>query len=128
MAARDTPVIVLAHLLGVLRQEVLGEQRDVLAALAERRQRDRDDVDAVEQILAEPPFGDRFRQILVGRGDHADVGLQLLEPADAAEPPLLQHAQQLHLHDGAHLADLVEEDRALLGDLEQPLLVRRPRR
>ena len=49
----------LPHLLGVLREEVLGEQRDVLAALAQRRQRDRDDVDAVEQILAEPALGDQ---------------------------------------------------------------------
>ena len=44
-------------------------------------------------------------------------------PPSAPELALLQHAQQLHLHDRAHLADLVEEDRALLGDLDQPLLV-----
>ena len=56
------PVIGLLHLLGVLREEVLGEQRDVLAPLAQRRQRDRDDVDAVEQVLAEPPVGDQLRR------------------------------------------------------------------
>ena len=113
----------LVHLLGVLREEVLGEQRDVLAPLAQRRQHDRDDVEAVVQVLAEPALGDGLGQVLVGGGDDPDVGLQFLEAADAAEAPLLQHAQQLHLHHRAHLADLVEEDGALLGDLEQPLLV-----
>ena len=45
-------------------------------------------------------------------------------PADAPELPLLQDAQDLHLQHRAHLADLVEEDRALVGDLDQALLVR----
>ena len=39
----------------------------------------RDDVDPVEQVLAEPALGDRLGQVLVGRRDDADVGLQLLE-------------------------------------------------
>src|SRR6185437_11969643 len=30
----------------------------------------------------------------------------------------LQHAQQLHLHGGAHVADLIEKQRAAFGDLE----------
>ena len=41
--------------------------------------------------------------------------------ADALEHALLQHAQQLHLHRRAHVADLVEEQRAALGDLEAAL-------
>ena len=41
--------------------------------------------------------------------------------ADALEDALLQHAQQLHLHGQAHVADLVEEQRAALGDLEAAL-------
>ena len=54
--------------------------------------------------------------------------VHLLEAADAPEPALLQHPQQLDLHHRAHLADLVEEHRAALGDLEQALLVRCRRR
>ena len=41
--------------------------------------------------------------------------------ADALVDALLQHAQQLHLHRQAHVADLVEEQRAALGDLEASL-------
>ena len=128
MAPREMPVTALPICSAYLARKCSASERDVLAALAQRRQDDRDDVDAVVEVFAEPPLGDRLGQVLVGRGDDADVGLQLLEPADAPEPPLLQHAQQLDLHHRAHLADLVEEDRALLGHLEQPLLVRRRRR
>ena len=88
------------------------------------RQLHRDDVDAVVKVLAEPPFGHQLRQILVGRRHDADVRLDLFEPADAPEAPLLQHAQQLHLHHRRHLADLVEENRAALRDFDQALLGR----
>src|SRR5205814_3302065 len=40
--------------------------------------------------------------------------------ADALDLPLLQYAQQLRLRRHGHLADLVEEDRALVGHLEAP--------
>jgi hypothetical protein len=40
-------------LVGVDAEEVVGEQRDVLEAVAQRRDADRDDVDAIEQVLAE---------------------------------------------------------------------------
>ena len=92
--------------------EVLGEQRDVLDALAERRQPDRDDVDPVEQVFPERALGDHLRQVPVGGGDHADVRLDLLGAAEAPVLPFLQHAEQLDLHELAHLADLVEENRA----------------
>ena len=51
MAARVT--FTLARRGRVLRHEVLDEQRDVLGALAQRRDAQRDDVEAVEQVLAE---------------------------------------------------------------------------
>src|SRR5439155_10804523 len=38
--------------------------------------------------------------------------------ADAEEAPVLEHAQQLDLRRGRHLAHFVEEDRALVGQLE----------
>src|ERR1019366_814616 len=47
----------LAVLGGGPREERLHEERDVLAALAERRERDRDDAKAVEEVLAEAPVG-----------------------------------------------------------------------
>ena len=41
-----------------------------------------------------------------------------LVAADALEALLLQHAQQLGLRGGRHVADLVEEQRAAVGLLE----------
>ena len=77
----------LSHLLVVLRQKVLREERNVLAAIAQRRQVNPDDVDPVEQILAETPVGDELRQILIRRGDDADVGLHFLKTADLWRRP-----------------------------------------
>src|SRR5450756_1058762 len=49
LVARETLAVVLA----VNAQEVRGEQRDVLAALAQRREPDLDGVEAEEQVLPE---------------------------------------------------------------------------
>ena len=39
-------------------------------------------------------------------------------PADARDLTVLQHAQQVDLDLGRHVADLVEEQRALVGELD----------
>ena len=59
-------------------EEVLGEQRDVLAALAQRRDPHLDHVEPVVEVLAEGAARDLGLEIAVGRGDHADVDLDLL--------------------------------------------------
>jgi hypothetical protein len=59
----------LLHLLGVLREEVFGQQRDVLAPLAQRRQVHRDDIDPIEQIFSKAAARDQLLQILIRRGD-----------------------------------------------------------
>src|SRR5262249_54557048 len=70
-----------------LLQEVLHEERNVLAALAERRQPHGDDVEAVEEILAERAVRDHLRELRKrGRGD-SHVDLDRVGDADALEPP-----------------------------------------
>src|SRR5262249_53864984 len=106
-------------------EERFAERQDVLAPLAQRRQSDREHIEAIVEILAELPVGDRLRQIAVGGGDDPRVGPQ---PARAAEPlklPLLQDAQELRLRRQAHLADLVEEQRAARRLFELPRLALR---
>ena len=61
-------------------------------------------------------------QIDVGRGDDAHVDLDRLDAAEPHELALLDHAQQLGLGLERDVADLVEEDRPLVGELEEPLL------
>src|SRR4051794_14625108 len=101
--------------------ERLDEQRQIVLALAKRRQAERKDVEAVVQILAQLSGLHRFGRIDVGRGDDADVDRLFGPAAEAAELPLLQHAQQLHLRRRRHLADLVQEQRPAIGELEAAL-------
>ena len=61
-------------------------------------------------------------QIAVRRRNHAHVDLRRPRRADRLELPLLEHAQQLHLHVERQLADLVEEDRPVVRELEPPRL------
>ena len=99
-------------------QDVLGQGRDVLGAVAERRDDDPGDVEAVEQVLAEPAGGDLPGQVAVRGRDDPGVGAEGLGPADALELPLLEDAEDLGLGREGQLADLVEEDGAAGGALE----------
>ena len=58
------------------------------------------------------------------RGDEPDVDLDGVGAAQPLELTLLQHPQQLHLGGEVDVADLVEEQRAALGELEPPFLAR----
>jgi hypothetical protein len=69
---------------------------DVLAAFAQRRDRQGDDFEAVEQVLAEAPGGHLGAQVAVGGGDDAHVDGHLGLAADRADAPL-ERPQQLGL-------------------------------
>ena len=121
-ASGESSIARLRVLLAVLLEEVLRQQRDVLLALAQGRQRHRDDVQAVVEVLAELPLLHHLAQVDVGRGDDPHVHLDVLDAAKPHELAFLDHAQQLGLRLERDVADLVEEDAALVGELEQPLL------
>jgi hypothetical protein len=111
------------HAARPLGEEMLDQQRHVLAALAERRQVDREDGEAIEEILAETLGRNGFVDVAVSGGDYAGVDRDLAAAADALHRTLLDHAQQLHLHVGRHVADLVEEKRAAVRIFEAPALL-----
>ena len=94
---------------------MLDEQRDVAAALAQRRHVHADDREAVVEVLAERLLRDLGAQVAVGRGDDAHVDLLVRVGADLAHRALVEHAQQRRLQVERQLADLVEEDRAAVG-------------
>ena len=101
---------------------MLDEQRDVLLALAQRRQVDVDDVEAVVQVLAEPAALDLVVEVAVRRGDDADVDLdrQRCEPTRSNSRSWRTRSSFACIAE-RHLADLVEEDRAVVGHLEAAL-------
>src|SRR5262249_16723974 len=101
--------------------ERLYEQLQIFFPLAQRREAEGEDVEPIEQILAQLALLDRILRFQVRRRDDADVDRLLGAPAEPPELPLLQHAEQLHLRGRRHLADLIEEERAAIGELEAAL-------
>ena len=100
--------------------EVPDEERDVLAALAQRRDLDREHLEAVVEVGAQAPLGDGGLEVAVGGGDDAHVRLDRVRRAEALERPFLEDAQEPPLDVAREVADLVEEDRAAARDLEAP--------
>ena len=97
-----------------------------MSALRSRsgRQEDLERVEPEEQVLAEQLVGDHLAEVAIGRAEDADVDAERLVLADAADLAGFEEPQQLDLHALVQLADLVEEERAAVGDLEEPLAVR----
>ena len=88
---------VLAHLFRVFLEEVLGEQLEVLLPLPQGRHLDLDDVEAVEEVLPEPPGDDLVLQVPVGGGDDPDVHADVHAAADGPDRLGLDRPQPLHL-------------------------------
>ena len=87
------------------------------------RNLDREDGEAVEQIFAEGAGVDRRVDVAMGGGDDPHVHADLAAAADPLHGALLEHAQQLHLHLGGHVTDLVEKEGAAIGLLEPALVL-----
>ena len=99
-------------------EEFAGEQRDVFLAVAQRRNEEGDDVEAVEEVFAEVAAGDLFFEVFIGGGDDAGVDVDGSAGADGIEALFVQSAQNLCLRLQAHVADFVEEEGAAIGALE----------
>ena len=100
---------------------MVDQQRQVLAPLAERRERDGHHVDAVVEVLAEATVAHQGLQIAMGRGEEPHVDRDRPARPDALELALLQDPEQLHLQVGGQIADLVEEQAPAVGQLEAAL-------
>ena len=112
-----------------LGDEMVGQQDDVAAAVAQRRNGDRETRSAGNTdprgTCPSPTISSRLRLVAAMMRRSTLTGR---DAADALEGLLLQHAQQLGLHRQAQFADLVEEDRAAVGHLEPALAHGRRRR
>ena len=108
--------------LGGTHEQMAGKRRDVALPVAQRRDRDVDDVEPVIEVLAEAAGGDLLAEAPVGRGDDAHVDGERAGAADALDFAGLDRAQQLGLGLEREVADLVEEQRAAVGQLEPALL------
>src|SRR5262249_5635051 len=98
--------------------EVIAEGVDSFWPLTEGRYRDREDVQAVVQIVTEAAPFDHPAEVPVRGGDQTDVDVDRPCPTETLELVLLQHAEELRLQLERDLAHLVEEERATVSELE----------
>src|SRR5271168_3755532 len=95
-----------------------GQHGNVFAALAERGQVDLNGVEAKEQIFAELSARTGGREIGISGGKHSHVDAARARRAHALDLPRFENAQQLRLLAHGYVSDLVEKNRAAVGQLE----------
>ena len=88
---------------------MLGQDRDIARALAQRRQLKINDVKPEIEVLAETALADLVIHVAVRGGQETDIDLDRLSSADAVDLPLLNGAEQLGLQPRVHLGDLVQQ-------------------
>src|SRR3989449_9979774 len=106
--APDVPAVLGA----IALQERADQNRNVLPALAQRRNVDRDGVDPEEQVLAQTSLAQGGLGAPVRRRDEAEVHRDSFGGSHPAHGAFLEHAEELRLELRRHLRDLVEEERA----------------
>ena len=98
-----------------------GEQIDpiLLAPVPDRRHGHRHHAQPVEEILPESLRLDILRQAPPGGHHDPGVDADVVTPADAPEGPGLEDPQQLGLDFRRHVADLADQDRTAVSELDQ---------
>src|SRR5207245_4378371 len=82
---------------------------------------DRDYAQPIVEVFPESSGLHFLLEVPLGGADEAHIHLDRLVAADPLELPLLQYTQELDLHHRRDLPDLVQEDGALVRQLEPPL-------
>src|SRR5437870_2829243 len=116
---RTGPEVVLAV---ELLEEVFSELRNVRQPLSQRRHLDGYDVDSVEQVLSKSAGADLALQLAIGGANHAHLDPFIPLRSNAAELSILKELQQLGLHAGVELGNLVQKQRAAVSKLHAPRL------
>ena len=97
---------------------MFGQQWNIALAISQRRDEDRNDVQAEIQVLTKTAGANLGGQILVGCRQDPHVDLHARGAADRLDDLFLQRAQDLGLRLHAHVANLVEEERAAVRRFE----------
>src|ERR1700750_2083298 len=85
-------------------EEMLGQARDVCAAVAQGRNRQRNDAEPVVEIVPEAPAPARGEEVPVRGCDHAHVDVAGAARADALDLTRLERPEQLRLQIERELA------------------------
>ena len=105
----------------------LAERQDVIAAISQRRQPDREHVEPIIEIFAELPVGDPALKVTIRRSHNPGVGAKHSRSTEPLKFTLLEDAEELGLRRRTHLRDFVEKQRAAGGLFKLArLALRRP--
>jgi hypothetical protein len=88
--------------------------------VAQRSNRNREDVQAVIQVLAELALVDGLHEIPVRCRNNADIDFDGIRSAEALELAFLEHAEEFDLNVERNFADLIQENGSMVGQLEAP--------
>src|SRR5438270_2579935 len=102
----------------ILAQEMLYQRGNVFFTLTKWRQVNADDIQTIEQVFAELAFANQLLQIHIGGRDNTDIHLDFLDTTQMHKLAILQYPQDLALRVHAHRADLIQEQRAAIGNFE----------
>ena len=86
------------------------KERQILLAIAERRHRERNDVQAEIEIVPELSLRYKCGKVPVCRRDQADIGMQRLVSAYPFEGAFAKHAKNLYLRVFVDFTDFVQKE------------------
>src|SRR5208337_3018652 len=109
---------VSVHALGEALDEMMYQQRDVLAPFAQCGNPNRKDIQPVKKIGTEFLLLNQSIQIPIGGGNQTRVRREGLRTSQPFELALLQDAQQLGLELKRNLANLIQEYGSPIGQLK----------
>src|ERR1700722_3641543 len=99
------------------------EKGDILFTLAQWRDHERNDVEAIEEIFAKISFGNLLFQIFISRGYDSHVYGNGIVTSHGDEALLFERAQNFRLRLQAHVADFIQKQRSAIGSVKLAFLV-----
>src|SRR5580700_7768613 len=105
----------LVQLARGLLNKMLDQKWNVFGPLAEWRNGNGEDVQAVVEIAAKLSLEDHSLQVAMGRGDDTNVYFLCSRTSQPLELALLQHAKEFRLQLQRDITYFVQEQRALVG-------------
>src|SRR5215475_1128333 len=114
----------LLHLSAELLGEIANQQGNIFGALTQGRNANRKNVQSVIQVAADLPGLRHLLQIAIRCRDESYIDLLRVGAAQALKLSFLKGAQELRLDFGGNVANLVQEQRALVSQFESTDLLR----
>lgn len=101
-------------------QEIVGQDWDVFFAFPQGRQKDREDIQSVEQVSSKDPLITELLEVMVGGGNDPDIRLDLLLSSHPLKGALLKNLQEFGLAGQADGPYLIKKEGSVSGHLEFP--------